>query len=134
MIRTLICSTALILAVPAIAQTAAEPVPQQEMPGASGQVPSEPAEPSQAQGASTVDVAAVVDGEFPTYDSDKSGDLDQSEFAQWMTTLKKAEMASTGNVLGDQELTAWVGAAFTMADQDKSKTVSKNELVTYLGG
>lgn len=82
----------------------------------------------------TVDVAGVVDSEFPSYDSDQSGDLNQEEFSKWMTTLKKAEAEVTGQALGDQEIAAWAGAAFTMADKDKSNAVSKMELITYLGG
>ncbi|MBB4642037.1 EF-hand domain-containing protein [Rhizorhapis suberifaciens] len=127
MLRYLLCSSALLLASPALAQDTApgsEAAPQQ---GAT-------ATPEQAQSATTVDVAAVVNSEFPTYDSDKSGDLSKGEFSTWMTTLKKAEAATTGQALGDQEIAAWAGAAFAMADQDKSKAVSKTELVTYLGG
>ena len=127
MLRYLLCSSALLLAAPALAQETApsgEAAPQQ---GAT-------ATPEQSQQANTVDVAAVVDSEFPTYDSDKSGDLSKTEFSTWMTTLKKAEAATTGQALGDQEIAAWAGAAFAMADQDKSKAVSKTELVTYLGG
>ena len=131
MLRYLLCSTALLLAGPALAQTAApagQAAPQQETQAA----PQQQA-PQQAQ-AATVDVAAVVDSEFPTYDSDKSGDLSQQEFSTWMTTLKKAEVATTGQKIADQEIAAWAGAAFSMADKDKSKAVTKTELVTYLGG
>ena len=126
MLRYLLCSSALLLASPALAQETApagEAAPQQ---GTATQ--------QQSQQATTVDVGAVVDSEFPTYDSDKSGDLNQEEFSAWMTTLKKAEAATTGQSLGDQDIAAWAGAAFTMADKDKSKAVSKTELVTYLGG
>ncbi|HKX21798.1 MAG TPA: EF-hand domain-containing protein [Rhizorhapis sp.] len=126
MLRYLLCSSALLLASPALAQETApagEAAPQQ---GTATQ--------QQSQQATTVDVGAVVDSEFPTYDSDKSGDLNREEFSAWMTTLKKAEAATTGQSLGDQDIAAWAGAAFTMADKDKSKAVSKTELVTYLGG
>lgn len=128
MIRTLFCTAALIMAGPALAQTAA---PGGAMPEAgAAATPEQPA----AQGQQTVDVAAVVDSEFPTYDADKSGELSQAEFSTWMTTLKKAEIATTGQKLGDNEITAWAGAAFVMADKDKSTAVSKTELVSYLGG
>ncbi|HKR17389.1 MAG TPA: EF-hand domain-containing protein, partial [Rhizorhapis sp.] len=85
MLRYLLCSSALLLASPALAQETApagEAAPQQGT-----------ANPQQSQQATTVDVGAVVDSEFPTYDGDKSGDLNQEEFSAWMTTLKKAEAA-----------------------------------------
>ena len=133
MLRYFLSSTALLLAGPALAQEAA---PAGQAAPASQAAPQQgsAATPQQSQQATTVDVAAVVDSEFPTYDSDKSGDLSQKEFSTWMTTLKKAEAATTGQALADKEIAAWAGAAFTMADQDKSKAVSKTELVSYLGG
>jgi hypothetical protein len=127
MLRNILGSAALLIAGPALAQTTTPEgaaTPQQESA----------ATPQQSQQAATVDVAAVVDSEFPAYDADKSGDLSAQEFSKWMTTLKKAETATTGQQLGDQEIAAWANAAFAMADQDKSKAVSKPELVSYLGG
>jgi Ca2+-binding EF-hand superfamily protein len=128
MIRTLFCSAALIMAGPALAQTAAPGGATPEAGAAA--TPEQPA----AQAQQTVDVAAVVNSEFPSYDADKSGELSQAEFSTWMTTLKKAEIATTGQKLADNEITAWAGAAFAVADKDKSTNVSKTELVTYLGG
>lgn len=123
MIRTLFCTAALVIAGPAFAQAAA-----------SGGAAATPEQPAQAQQSQTVDVAAVVNSEFPTYDADKSGELSQAEFSTWMTTLKKAEIATTGQKLADNEISAWAGAAFSMADKDKSTAVSQTELVSYLGG
>lgn len=130
MIRALFCSAALVMAAPALAQTAApgEATPQ---PGGTA-TPEQPA--AQAQQNAAVDVAAVVNTEFPTYDADKNGELSQTEFSKWMTALKKAEIATTGQQLGDNEIAAWAGAAFTVADKDKSTAVSKPELISYLGG
>lgn len=127
MLRYLLSSAALLMVGPALAQDMApegSAAPQQESPTT--------AQPSQQ--ATTVDVAAVVDSEFPTYDTDSSGDLSTQEFSKWMMTLKKAEAATTGQQLADAEITAWASAAFAMADNDKSNAVSKPELVTYLGG
>lgn len=117
MIRTFFGSAALVLAGPAIAQTA---------------TPEQPA--AQAQQSSAANVTAVVESEFPTYDADKNGELSQGEFSAWMTALKKAEIATTGQKLGDNEIAAWSGAAFAVADKDKSTAVSKTELLSYLGG
>src|SRR3546814_3290989 len=87
--------------------------------------PAEQAAPADSAQPSTVDVATVVDSEFPSYDGDKNGELSQTEFTEWMTTLKKAEIASTGQALGDKEISDWASTDFAMADQDKSKAVSK---------
>lgn len=126
----MLCSAALVVAGPAIAQAVgAGGSTQQSGAAATAQQPA-----NQAQQSSSVDVAAVVDSEFPTYDADKSGELNQAEFSTWMTTLKKAEIATTGQKLADNEITTWAGAAFTVADKDKSTNVSKTELVSYLGG
>jgi hypothetical protein len=146
MIRVLLCSTALILAAPAIAQTAApaqqdpaaalpEPAaPQSATPAA----PADPAAPAEAQGATPANpansVAAIVDSEFPAYDANKDGQLDQAEFGKWMVALKDQEMKATGKSLPPAEVTAWANGAFTSADADKSTAVSKTELVTYLSG
>lgn len=127
MLRYLLSSAALLIAGPALAQEMAPegtPAPPQESATT----------PQPSQQATTVDVAAVVDSEFPAYDTDSSGDLSTQEFSKWMTTLKKAEAAATGQQLAGAEITAWASAAFAMADKDKSNAVSKAELVTYLGG
>src|SRR3546814_19883362 len=89
--------------------------------------PAEQAAPADSAQPSTGDVATVVDSEFPSYDGDKNGELSQTEFTAWMTTLRKAEIASTGKALGDQEISAWPSTAFAMADQDKSKAVNSEE-------
>src|SRR3546814_11400447 len=118
MIRTLLCSGALLLAGPAFAQSAT---------GGQEMAPAEQAAPADSAQPSTVDVATVVDSEFPSYDGDKNGELSQTEFTAWMTTLKKAEIASTGQALGDQEISAWASPAFAMADQAKASAGSKTK-------
>lgn len=143
MIRSLLCSTALLIAGPAIAQTTgstAQPqdpsamAPQSATP-ASPATPAAPAAPAEAQPAPAANsVAAIVDSEFPAYDANKDGQLDQSEFSKWMVALKDQEMKSTGKTLPPAEVTAWANGAFTSADADKSTAVSKTELVTYLSG
>src|SRR3546814_12025498 len=95
MIRTLLCSGALLLAGPAFAQSAT---------GGQEMAPAEQAAPADSAQPSTVDVAVVVDSEFPSYDGDKNGELSQTAFTAWKTTLKKAEIDSTAQALGDQEI------------------------------
>ncbi|MBP6031343.1 MAG: EF-hand domain-containing protein [Sphingobium sp.] len=79
-------------------------------------------------------VAAVVDQEFPAYDADKSGVLDKTEFSKWILDLKAKEMQASGKTASQTELSAWATAAFTTADADQNKNVSRTELTKYLGG
>jgi len=131
MIRTILFTTALAIATPALAQ-------QAMTPGAASQ-PAAPAAPSAAmpaqsatQPAPATSVASIVDSEFPAYDANSDGQLDQSEFSRWMVTLKSQEMKATGQQLPADQVTAWANGAFTSADADKSMMVSKSELITYL--
>lgn len=140
MIRTLLVTTALAIAAPAMAQQAATPQsaipatpaapaePQAATPeAATPATPATPANPTNA-------VASIVDTEFPAYDANSDGQLDQSEFSKWMVALKDQEMKATGKTLPAEQVTAWANGAFTTADADKSVSVSKPELVTYLSG
>src|SRR3546814_18055165 len=63
MIRTLLCSGALLLAGPAFAQSAT---------GGQEMAPAEQAAPADSAQPSTVDVATVVDSEFPSSAGDKN--------------------------------------------------------------
>ena len=142
MIRTLLCSTALMIAAPVIAQTTAPAgTPSQAAPAAPAQAApaqdpaqtttdAQPAQP--ATGATTV--AAIVDSEFPAYDVDKSGQLEKAEFSKWLVALKDQELKSSGKTLPPAEVTAWADGAFVTADADKSTSVTKAELVSYLSG
>ncbi|AUW58658.1 calcium-binding protein [Sphingobium sp. SCG-1] len=145
MIRTLLCSTALLIAAPAIAQTtapagtaaptapAAPAAPAQAAPAQDPAQTTTDAQPAQpATGATTV--AAIVDSEFPAYDADKSGQLEKAEFSKWLVALKDQELKSTGKTLPPAEVTAWADGAFVTADADKSTTITKAELVSYLSG
>lgn len=140
MIRTLLVTTALAIAAPAMAQQTATPQsatpatpaapaePQAATPeAATPATPATPANPTNA-------VASIVDTEFPAYDANSDGQLDQSEFSKWMVALKDQEMKATGKSLPAEQVTAWANGAFTTADADKSVSVSKPELVTYLSG
>lgn len=137
MIRTLLVTTALAIAAPAMAQQTA--TPQSATPAAPAEAqaatpeaatPATPATPANPTNA----VASIVDTEFPAYDANSDGQLDQSEFSKWMVALKDQEMKATGKTLPAEQVTAWANGAFTTADADKSVSVSKPELVTYLSG
>lgn len=137
MIRTLLITSALAIAAPAIAQ---EMMPSQ---GAMPATPAQPAMPGDPQAgmpqAETPAnpgnaVASIVDTEFPAYDANSDGQLDQAEFSKWMVALKDQEMKATGKSLPAEQVMAWASGAFTTADTDKSVSISKPELVAYLSG
>ena len=74
-------------------------------------------------------VADVVGGEFGTYDKNKNGTLSKTEFGAWMTALRTKADPSLKD---DAANKSWVAQAFTQADTDKSKSVSKDELTNFL--
>jgi hypothetical protein len=74
-------------------------------------------------------VADVVSGEFGTYDKNKNGTLSKPEFGAWMTALRTKADPSLKD---DAANKSWVAQAFTQADTDKSKSVSKDELTNFL--
>lgn len=114
MLRILIAGTVLALASPAFAQEK----------GTAGT----------AAGSASSQTAQIVESEFPVYDHDQSGALDAGEFSKWLVALKQQDLKTSGKTMSDTELNAWVSAAFATADADRSTTVSKDELTTYLGG
>lgn len=136
MVRTLLLTAALAITAPAMAQMAPAPAD-----GATPATPAAPAAPAAPQAATpaaptnpAASVASIVDAEFPAYDANKDGQLDQSEFTRWMVALKSQEMKATGSALPAEQVTAWANGAFTTADKDKSTSISKTELVSYLSG
>ena len=129
MIRAILFTTALALTAPAMAQQTMSPAtPQTAQPAA----PAQPQSATPAQPAPAASVASIVDSEFPAYDANSDGQLDQSEFSRWMVALKSQEMKATGQQLPADQVTAWANGAFSTADADKSSMISKPELITYL--
>ena len=85
----------------------------------------------QAQPLATGDqVAQAVEQEFPTYDKNGDGSLDQSEFAAWMTELRTVSDPSVA--AGSPDMAAWATQAFATADTDKNAVLSKAELIAFL--
>lgn len=137
MIRAFLLATVLTAATPALAQQAMTPGAATQPAQPSTAIPAQPstATPAQstpAQSTPAASVASIVDSEFPAYDANGDGQLDQSEFSRWMLALKNQEMKATGQQLPADQVTAWANGAFTTADADKSLMVSKPELITYL--
>lgn len=96
------------------------------------------AAPVEGQSAGGRDLAAVtgdqvvqaVDRDFPVHDADRNGALDQSEFAGWMVSLKAmSDPTATPDNPATQK---WVGAAFSRADTDSNRSLSKAELLGLL--
>lgn len=80
------------------------------------------------------DMVAIIDSEFPAYDANRSGMLEQAEFVKWMLALKAQENKATGKTLSAAEMSAWAEGAFSLADADRNGAVSKPELIAYLSG
>lgn len=104
--------------------TSPAPAPDTSTPPASSQ----PA-PSGAA-ATPTQIAQIVEQEFPTYDGDKNGDLNETEFGAWMKKLRAATDPSAD--VESAEVKTWIGQAFASADGDKSGGVNKTELTGFL--
>ena len=144
MLKSLMLASAVLIAAPALAQTADTTAPANPnaatpatpaTPAQDGQAatPAQPAQPSaqaQQNANPTDDVAAVVAADWNTYDADKNGALSKEEFAKWMIALR--EKSPQQQPVAD--INAWTNAAFAQADKDKSSTVTQTELQTFLKG
>ncbi|HVI99195.1 MAG TPA: EF-hand domain-containing protein [Sphingomonas sp.] len=76
------------------------------------------------------DVAQAVEQEFPTYDTNGDGTLDQTEFTAWMTELRA--VSDPAVAAGSSDMAAWGTQAFATADTDKDAVLSKSELIAFL--
>ncbi len=149
MLRLITAASILALSSPALAQNAvpldtppqdssAAPNPEStDTPMADSSVaPAAETAPSSAEPSKEMQVKQVVEANFPTYDSDQSGDLNAAEFDGWLTVLreKSAQAKGTADTMAEPEKKTWMKAAFAKADADKSKKISKSELETFLLG
>ena len=75
-------------------------------------------------------VKAIVDQEWASYDADKDGSLNATEFGGWMVALKSKADPSTK--AEDPATKTWAAGAFASADSDRSKSVSRSELTGFL--
>jgi hypothetical protein len=150
MLKYALLAGAMTIAAPALAQStmtspqtaptattgAADPSmsPAQTAPGQTPPTQSAPAQSAQTaqatQPASSDQVAQVIDTEFPTYDKNGDGKLSAAEFGDWMVALKTKTDPATKP--GAPETKKWVAAAFAQADTDKSKSLTKPELTSFL--
>lgn len=147
MMKSLMLASAMIVAAPALAQSAntstpkaatpASPVqpatPAQDGTAAEPATPATSAQPSaQAQATPNASdaVAQVVAADWNTYDSNKDGALSKDEFSKWMIALR--EKSPQQQPVAD--IAAWTNAAFAQADKDKSSSVTQTELQSFLRG
>jgi hypothetical protein len=111
---------------PPMSQPAPEPAPA---PESSAPAP----DPAASKAAA---VKEVVEAEFPTYDADKNAELSKVEFTKWVTALREKSDASQGKTekMPAPEMAKWTTSAFAAADKDKSKKVTKEEMMAFLQG
>lgn len=128
MLKQILTASAVLIAIPAVAQTSAphtqggQPVNQNIQPAAQAnqQVPGRPATPEQLR--------AIIEQQFSTYDVDGSGELSQSEFTTWVSQLRAANPAGQSAA----DTSNWAEAAFKAADTNNSGGVDKQELAAFL--
>lgn len=133
MLKQLLLIGAAAVSFPALAQDAPPASDPTAPPPASEPAPAADAatQPAPSGTAATpTQVAQIVDKEFPTYDADSTGDLNEAEFGAWMKKLRAATDPSVDPESADVK--TWIGQAFAAADGDKSKSVSKTELTGFL--
>lgn len=151
MLKTIILASSMIVATPLLAQSAPQTksttttkttTTMQKAP-VTGSAPAPAAADVVAADAATAastatpkvatsqdQVAEAVGREWPTYDKDANDQLSQAEFTSWIVALRKA--AEPGFAPASPEAQAWQTQAFAVADADKSASVSKAELTTFL--
>lgn len=133
-----ISSATLLAATPLVAQTTA---PAKTAPAKTAPAPAQPAEaqpapaPAPAQAtpapapAAAAQVETIVATEFPTYDADKSGDLNETEFQAWVVALRSKD--ANAPAMDDAAKVKWSKELFAKVDANKDKKVAQAEMVTF---
>jgi hypothetical protein len=130
--KSLWLTGAMLVAAPAVAQTASPPASTNAAAATSSSTATTTSGSGTASTANASDaVAAVVSNDWAKYDGDTNGGLSKDEFAKWMTALREQNPAQKAQVT---DVDAWTTAAFTQADKDKNGAVSKDELQGFLKG
>jgi hypothetical protein len=75
-----------------------------------------------------------VDAEFPAYDANKNGDLDEPEFSKWLLALHAAGGDAKAKAMDETTKMKWAKDGFAAADADKDMKVSKTEMNKFLAG
>lgn len=124
MLRILIAGGILAFAAPLAAQQTSAPAPAEPAP-APGAPPAQTTDQSPVAEAAT----GAANSEFASYDTDKSGQLDKSEFSAWFAAKHAGHDGAEAKSSAKD-----VTVAFKKADVDKSKSVSEQELGQFLAG
>lgn len=150
MLKTMLLVGAAAVSFPALAQTAPPasdpanpptttepatpaPIPDSTSPAPAPDASTPPAASETAQSgtaATPAQIAQIVGQEFPTYDGDANGNLNEAEFGAWMKKLRAATDPAADPE--SAEVKAWIGQAYTVADANKSGGVDKAELTAFL--
>jgi cytoskeletal protein RodZ len=99
---------------------------------ATADTPATPATPSTNSRAAQV--AQLVDAEFPAYDANKNGDLDEPEFSKWLLALHAAGGDVKAKAMDEATKMKWAKDGFAAADADKDMKISKAEMNKFLAG
>lgn len=136
-----VSSAALLAATPVFAQTTAPATPPAEAaPAQTEAAPAQESAPAQdaaapAQAAPAGNqVQQIVAAEFPTYDADKSGDLNETEFQAWVVALRDKDPAAAAKPLDDAGKAKFAKEIFAKADTNKDKKIAEAEMVAFFSG
>lgn len=99
-------------------------------PATSSTAQDAPAQP----GASSAQVAAFVDAQFPTMDGDGDGALTSGEFEGWISKLKSAELEAAGQPADAQEVKSYARNALLTADRDADQRITPAEATQFFSG
>ena len=147
MLKTMLLIGAAAVSFPALAQmtppasdptnppTTTEPAPMPDItspaPAPDASTPPAASEPAPSGTEATpAQISQIVDQEFPTYDGDANGNLNEAEFGAWMKKLRAATDPTADPE--SAEVKTWIGQAYAVADADKSGGVDKAELTAFL--
>jgi EF hand len=120
----LLSAFSILAPLPAAAQMMPD-MPKTAMPKLGAPPAPEVAPAPPAEAPKTMTVAEAVAADFAKYDKDGSGALSKAEFSAWIGEAK-------AKVDGKAPDPKALGEAFIKADVDKSKTVTADELTSYL--
>lgn len=146
MLRTILAVSAIAMAAPAVAQDNSATVEADAAVDAQATAPQE-GDPITVRGnpeqqrladeavpevvASKADVTFAIDAEWRNFDKNADDKLDEMEFAWFMKKIRE----TAGNIADSSEEVGRINAAaFAQADTDRSKFVTRDEMIGLLRG
>jgi len=79
------------------------------------------------------DVTDEIEADFLKNDVDGNGMLNQGEFSHWVRTLRVTGSKAAAPT-AEADLNIWTITAFTQADTDRNRSISKEEMRVFLSG